>query len=90
MAQGGSRQGAGRKQGSTNKFSKELLARAKTEGDLPIDYLLAVMRDVSQDTRIRLEAAKVAAPYCHHKLAAVSLNVAHCEMSHEEWLSTLE
>ena len=32
MARGGSRQGAGRKPGGTNRFSKELLAKATTDG----------------------------------------------------------
>ena len=89
MAQGGSRQGAGRKPGSTNRFSKELLARAKTEGDLPIDYLLAVMRDVSQDTRLRIDAAKAAAPYVHQKLSAIAIDLTNSEITHEEWLQQL-
>ena len=89
MTRGGSRQGAGRKPGSTNRFSKELLARAKTEGDLPIDYLLAIMRDVSQDTRLRIDAAKAAAPYVHQKLSAISVDVTTPGVTHEEWLRSL-
>jgi hypothetical protein len=33
--------------------------------------MLAVMRDESSEPRVRLEAAKAAAPYVHSKLAAV-------------------
>ena len=89
MARGGKREGAGRKPGSTNKFSKELLAKIRKEGELPVEYLLELMRDESQHTRIRLEAAKAAAPYCHHKLSAVAMDVSKVELTHEEWLSQL-
>ena len=47
MARGGKRQGAGRKTGSTNRFSKELLLAAKESGILPVEFLLEVMRDPS-------------------------------------------
>lgn len=33
----------------------------------PLDYLLEVMRDVEIDPRTRLQAAQLAAPYCHAK-----------------------
>lgn len=90
MARGGFREGAGRKAGSTNRFSKELLARAESEGDLPVDYLLSVMRDETLETRIRVDAAKAAAPYLHHKLASVAVNVSAVELSHEDWLRSLQ
>lgn len=89
MARGGYREGAGRKPGSTNRFSKKLVARAQSEGDLPVDYLLSVMRDETLETRIRVDAAKSAAPYLHHKLASVAVNVSTAEMSHEEWVFQL-
>lgn len=89
MAQGGAREGAGRKIGSTNRFSRELLAKIKAEGALPLEHLLEIMRDEEQSVRIRLEAAKAAAPYCHHKLSAISVDVTSSEMTHEDWLLSL-
>ena len=35
---------------------------------MPLDYMLAVMRDIGADETRRLDAAKSAAPYLHHKL----------------------
>ena len=90
MTRGGKREGAGRKVGSTNRFSKDLLKRAQAEGELPVDYLLTVMRDNAEDTRIRLDAAKAAAPYLHHRLASIALNVQAAELSHEDWLLELK
>ena len=90
MARGGKREGAGRKLGSTNRFSKDLLKRSRAEGELPVDYLLSVMRDNNEDTRIRLDAAKTAAPYLHHRLSSVALSVQATELSHEEWLQMLK
>lgn len=90
MAHGGFRKGSGRKAGSTNRYSKELLSQAMQEGDLPVHYLLSVMRDKSLDTRLRIEAAKAAAPYLHHKLASMQVDLTVQEMTHEEWLASLE
>jgi hypothetical protein len=40
----------------------------------PLDYLLSVVRDESEDKRERLDAAKAAAPYCHARLSATELS----------------
>lgn len=37
----------------------------------PLDYLLSVMRDPSEDQRLRLEAAKVSLPFMHTKPGAL-------------------
>ena len=74
------------KKGSTNRFSIELMERAKAEGDLPVDFLLKLMRDETLDTRTRLYAAKAAAPYVHHKLSAMKLE-ASTDLTHEEFRS---
>jgi hypothetical protein len=50
--------------------AKLLEARA-LENDLPIDLMLRIMRDPTQDMHTRLAAARAAAPYCHPQLAAV-------------------
>jgi len=33
----------------------------------PLDYLLQVVRDPAKEERIRIQAASIAAPYCHPK-----------------------
>ena len=89
MGHGGARAGAGRKPGTINRFSKDLLDKAAQSGQLPVDYLLEVMRDQSLDTRLRIDAAKAAAPYVHQKLSAISVDLTASDVSHEEWLQSL-
>ena len=89
MSHGGERPGAGRKPGGTNRFNQRLLARAEESGILPVDYMLGVMRDESLDTRLRIDAAKAAAPYVHQKLSAISVDLAAPDVTHEEWLKSL-
>ena len=43
-------------------------------GITPLDFLLTVMRDNDQDFRVRLDAAKTAAPCCHARLASTELS----------------
>ena len=90
MSRGGKREGAGRKPGSINRFSKQTLDRVTRAGILPVDYLLSVMRDDAFSTAERLDAAKAAAPYLHHKLTTQSLSVAAVGISHDEWLASLQ
>ena len=89
MARGGARPNAGRKPGTLNRFNRELLERAIEGGQLPLDYMLEIMRDQSLDPRLRIDAAKAAAPYVHHKLSAISVDLARPEGTHEEWLEGL-
>ncbi len=89
MRHGGSRPGAGRKPGTINRFSKDLLEKASQSGLLPVDYMLGVMRDESLDTRLRIDAAKAAAPYVHQKLSVISVDVTTPDVTHEEWLKSL-
>jgi hypothetical protein len=58
----------------------------------PLDYLLSLMRDVEAPVEQRLEAAKAAAPYVHPRLSAIdhSGRLGFREMTHEEWLASLE
>jgi hypothetical protein len=71
---GGRRDGAGRKPGSVTKIDHEARQKAHATGLTPLDYLLSVMRDESEDKRERLDAAKAAAPYCHARLSATELS----------------
>jgi hypothetical protein len=62
---------------------------ALESGDLmPLDFMLAIMRDECSPLSSRFEAAKAAAPYCHPKLASIQ----HSEsvgLSYEESLKQL-
>lgn len=74
MARGGSRPGAGRKQGSVNKLDQEARAKVLESGEeTPLDFLLKVMRGAEHEFPHRLDAAKAAAPYVHAKLSSVDL-----------------
>jgi hypothetical protein len=61
----------GRKKSTPNKKTRELLAQAAAGGELPLALILSIMRDPNQETAIRFDAAKAAAPYLHPRLAAV-------------------
>lgn len=77
MPRGGSRPGAGRKAGSTNKRSQEVVERAKAAGMLPHEFLCAVSQGQEIDGYTptfaeRLAAARDAAPHYAPKLATVA------------------
>jgi hypothetical protein len=63
----------GRQKGTPNRRTqaRREQAAALGAGVLPLDFLLAVMRDEVVDAVRRLDAAKAAAPYVHPRLTAV-------------------
>jgi hypothetical protein len=61
----------GRPRGSLNKRTQTLLEAAKAGGDMPLDFLLRLMRDPHSPMARRIEAAKAAAPFLHPKLSAI-------------------
>lgn len=71
MASGGKREGAGRKPNTPNKASAAREARLAEGGELPLDYMLAIMRDPDQPPAVRMDMAKAAAPYVHPRLSSV-------------------
>ena len=71
----GERRG-GRQKGTLNKRTAEMLAEIEAGGEMPLAYMLRVMRDESVPMAGRMEAAARAAPYCHAKLANVELTAA--------------
>jgi hypothetical protein len=87
----GKREGAGRPFGSTNHRSRALVVEAVRNGDLmPLDYLLATMRDNTASHRERLQAAAIAAPFCHPRLTAqVTAYIDPAKLSDDELLRTL-
>lgn len=60
---GGYRPGAGRKP----KEPEELKTIASSGNQTPLEFLLAVMNDNEVEDKLRLDAAKTAAQYCHAK-----------------------
>ena len=89
MAHGGARSNAGRKPGSLSRFNREMVERASSGGDLPLDFMLEVMRDESLGIRLRIDAAKAAAPYVHQRLSAIAVDLTTSEVTHEEWLQSV-
>ena len=73
MSRGGARPGAGRPRGRRSSKTAQLLSAIEASGTTPLDYLLAVMRDLNQNMCVRLDAAKAAAPYVHPKLATTEI-----------------
>lgn len=72
MPRGGLRPGAGRPPGSKNKKSRGtspacIAAMAKAFNMTPLEYMLAVMNDESQDIARRADMAVAAAPFIHER-----------------------
>ena len=88
MAHGGARPNAGRQPGSLSRFNREMVELASTGGDLPLDFMLEVMRDESLGIRLRIDAAKAAAPYVNQRLPAIAVDLTISEVTHEEWLQS--
>lgn len=60
---GGARVGAGRKP----QQQEEKLTIATNGAQTPLEFLLSVMNDNEIEDRLRIDAAKTAAQYCHLK-----------------------
>lgn len=60
---GGARPGSGRKP----QPKEEKLTIATSGSQSPLEFLLSVMNDNEIDDRLRIDAAKTAAQYCHLK-----------------------
>ena len=91
MSRGGYRSGAGRPKGSKNlrtRAREKAAKRAGTAGTSPLDFLLGMMRDEEQPLKVRMAAAKAAAPYCHPRLSAEHVTT-DGPMTHEQWLAIL-
>jgi hypothetical protein len=69
-AKPGERRG-GRRKGTPNRNSVAQVEAAAAGGLMPLEHLLAVMRDPNESEDRRLSAAIAAAPYCYRKLKAI-------------------
>lgn len=65
----------GRTQGSVNKARIGRTEWLAKQGIMPLDYLLATLRDTKRPHKDRMTAAIAAAPYCHAKLAQIDTRV---------------
>ena len=91
MPRGGPRPNSGRPKGSTSKASAaQVEAVVKQAGMTPLEYLTSIFADPSQDEKLRIDAAKAAAPYVHAKLSNVEMNSNVTVRSHEEMIDELE
>ncbi len=68
----GQKTGGGSRKGRPNRATAAKAAAIAASGVVPLDYLLRVMRNPRLSTEVRLDAAKVAAPYVHPKLATIT------------------
>jgi uncharacterized protein DUF5681 len=60
----------GRPKGSRNKRTLATLEAAKADGELPLDYMLRIMRAPKASNTRRDEMARTAAPNLHPKIVA--------------------
>jgi hypothetical protein len=70
-AHGGKRPGAGRPTGAASRANEQVRQEAAATGELPLAYMLRIMRDPSQPVGRRDEMARAAAPFCHSRLSSV-------------------
>jgi len=71
-ANGGKREGAGRPEGSLNRRHQITAKQIGYDTYLPIEYMLALMRDEQAEPQRRDAMAIQAAPFCHARVAAVA------------------
>lgn len=72
MPPGGRREGAGRPKGTPNKRHQVTAKQIGYDEYLPIEYMLALMRDEKTEATRRDQMAIQAAPYIHARLNAVA------------------
>lgn len=72
---GGARPGAGRKPGTPNRKTVEVLEGALADGVTPVEYMLGVMRDEAADPADRKWAAEKAAPFVHPRPAPLQRTI---------------
>ena len=88
----------GRTTGTQNRAtlaSREFAAEALEGGPTPLEFMLQVMRGERTPSPLELQAAALAAPFCHPRLAAVAVKVENDstgwfiegvrEATHAEW-----
>lgn len=74
-AKGQSGNPAGRPRGKLNQFAMETARQVEESGQTPVDLLVSMYRDVSLDIKLRIDAARAAAPYVHPRLATSEVDL---------------
>ena len=74
MPKGGKRNGAGRPKGSISLSTRAIMESAASGGEMPIAYMLRVMRDEELPGIRRDRMARAAASYLHAKVLADPLD----------------
>ena len=82
--QPGNKIGKGRPRGSKNRRTTAL-AKARKLGLDPLDYALDIMRNTSLERQERMEAAKIALPYCHARLSSSHSTSSKTDKTQAEW-----
>jgi len=72
MPRGGTRPGAGRPRGAICKSTRAILEAAAAGGEMPLEYMLRIMRDPREPAARRDEMSKAAAPFLHPKMQATA------------------
>lgn len=62
----------GRRKGTPNKRKASERAAMKAAGEMPLDYMLRVMRDPTVDHERRDRMSGQAAPYVHSRLTSLT------------------
>ena len=62
----------GRRKGTPNRRTAEMRVEMAASGEMPLAYMMRIMRDPSTEPHRRDAMAKAAAPYVHPTLAAVA------------------
>jgi hypothetical protein len=68
---GGKRNGAGRPKGAISLRTRAFLEAAASGGELPLAYMLRVMRDEDATSGRRDRMARAAAPYLYPRLSSL-------------------
>ena len=82
------RKTGGRKKGTPNKVRKPRKATAvmvdklALEGIMPLEHMLAVLRDPDAKPLEKAWAAEKAAPYCHPRLAPIDKDTGNQPIQH--------
>ena len=63
----------GRKKGTRNRRTAELIQAIEKSGDTPLEYMTSEYRNKNNTPAVRLQAAIAAAPYVHQKLQSLEV-----------------
>ena len=72
---GGARPNSGPKKGSVHRMTERALEIVAESDIHPLEYLLSVMTDESQPTKLRTDAATSCLPYCLSRLSSTEISI---------------